>query len=65
MKSLLEVFIEEIEEWYENMNISQQNILIEIDKTKVFIVHGHDNGLKEEVARFIETLGLKPIILHE
>lgn len=32
---------------------------------KVFIVHGHDNGLKEEIARFIEKLGLEVIILHE
>lgn len=32
---------------------------------KVFIVHGHDNGLKEEVARFVEKLGLEVIILHE
>ncbi len=32
---------------------------------KVFIVHGHDELLKVRVARFIEKLGLKPIILHE
>lgn len=36
-----------------------------IDKTKVFIVHGRDNEAKLEVARFVEDLGLKPIILHE
>ena len=35
------------------------------DKTKVFIVHGHDNSAKQEVARFIESIGLDPIILHE
>lgn len=32
---------------------------------KVFIVHGHDNEVKETVARFIERLRLSPIILHE
>jgi hypothetical protein len=37
----------------------------ELDLTKVFIVHGHDDLLKNEVARFIEKLGLKAIILHE
>jgi len=31
----------------------------------VFIVHGHDVEAKESVARFIKTLDLKPIILHE
>lgn len=65
MKSLLEVFIEEIEEWDEHINAFNKDSLIEIDKTKIFIVHGHDNGLKQEVARFIEKLGLTPIILHE
>jgi len=31
----------------------------------IFIVHGHDETPKHEVARFIERLGLHPIILHE
>lgn len=35
------------------------------EKNKIFIVHGHDNGTKYEVARFIESLGLESIILHE
>jgi|ERR1039457_6281543 predicted nucleotide-binding protein len=32
---------------------------------KVFIVHGHDDGAREAVARFLERLGLQPVILHE
>jgi predicted nucleotide-binding protein len=32
---------------------------------KVFVVHGHDNELKEMTARFLEKLELEPIILHE
>lgn len=32
---------------------------------EVFIVHGHDNDVKENVASFLKELGLKPIILHE
>lgn len=35
------------------------------NKRKVFIVHGHDNEAKQEIARFIEHIGLEPIILHE
>jgi len=31
----------------------------------VFIVHGHDESVKNEVASFIRKLGLKAIILHE
>lgn len=33
--------------------------------SKVFIVHGHNHGVKEAVARFLERLGLDPVILHE
>ncbi|PZW43209.1 MULTISPECIES: TIR domain-containing protein [unclassified Pseudomonas] len=32
---------------------------------KVFIVHGHDDGARESVARFLERIGLEAIILHE
>ena len=35
------------------------------DSRKVFVVHGHDEGAREAVARFIEKLGFEPIILHE
>lgn len=36
-----------------------------IDKNRVFIVHGHDDAAREMVARFITTVGLEPVILHE
>lgn len=32
---------------------------------KVFVVHGHNHGFKETVARFLARLDLEPIILHE
>jgi predicted nucleotide-binding protein len=32
---------------------------------KVFIVHGHDEGMREGVARFLEQIGFRAIILHE
>lgn len=32
---------------------------------KVFLVHGHEHGTRETVARYIEKLGLKPVILDE
>jgi len=35
------------------------------NKRKVFIVHGRDNEVKQEVARFVGAVGLEPIILHE
>jgi predicted nucleotide-binding protein len=31
---------------------------------KVFIVHGHDQGLKTDVERFLHEVGLEPVVLH-
>ncbi|MCW8898766.1 MAG: nucleotide-binding protein [Flavobacteriales bacterium] len=66
-KGLIDIVIDEFE--------FKLNILItpldetfkktEKDKTKVFIVHGHDDSLKNDMARFIEKIGLEAIILHE
>ena len=36
-----------------------------MSSTKVFVVHGHAPGLRAEVARLIERLGLEPVILAE
>ena len=33
--------------------------------TKVFIVHGHDRAVKESTIRFVEKLGLTPIVFDE
>lgn len=56
----------------ESAEIISQDVKINIqsekmvkEKNKVFIVHGHDNETKQEVARFIESIGLETIILHE
>jgi len=32
---------------------------------EVFVVHGHDEAAREKIARFLERLQFKPIILHE
>ena len=34
-------------------------------KEKVFIVHGHDDAAKQEVARTLEKVGFEAVILHE
>jgi predicted nucleotide-binding protein len=31
----------------------------------VFVVHGHNEGVRESVARFLERLQLEPVVLHE
>ena len=47
---------------------SQDATMSRIEPTdfgRVFIVHGHDEAPRENVARFILSAGLEPVILHE
>ena len=68
--SILESMIDEIEEYWEEeeqptatSNTPQVNE--SIDTKKVFIVHGHDHGTRDAVARFLQVIELEPIILQE
>jgi len=47
------------------LDIKDSNIINKHNTNKVFIVHGHDEAVKTNVARFVEKLGLETIILHE
>jgi len=44
---------------------STETVLKSPFSRKIFIVHGHDDGARETVARFLERIGLEAIILHE
>ncbi|MGO8757184.1 MAG: TIR domain-containing protein [Terracidiphilus sp.] len=35
------------------------------DSRGIFVVHGHDHGTKDTVARFLTQMDLEPIVLHE
>lgn len=52
---------------YLTTEITEMNNTVENIKStdKIFIVHGHNEGVNQEVARTIEQLGLKSIILRE
>ncbi|GAT62536.1 TIR domain-containing protein [Paludibacter jiangxiensis] len=74
--SILDIIIDDIElssqkeEFITKPNqandISERmNKLVYEENHKVFVVHGHNNEIKQSVARIIDKLGLEPIILHE
>lgn len=48
-----------------NKDVKKVEITSKPKSKKVFIVHGHDEHIKERTARFIQKLGFEPIILHE
>ena len=64
----LEAILERLELIPEIQSLPQERSVSKTPVTKgnkIFIVHGHDESIKEATARFLEKLGLKPIILHE
>ncbi|QBR21042.1 TIR domain-containing protein [Bacillus licheniformis] len=66
MKNLFNSIKKEIQLFGDKEPIDNSDEEQVIEKTNnIFIVHGHDESMKSEVARTIESLGLHPIILHE
>ena len=65
--SMLEGLIQRLEEKKLDLGVTQPVPPKEkvADNNNIFIVHGRHNESKEAVARFLECLGLNPIILHE
>lgn len=67
--ALLNSWTEEVEEdWLESARASDDaNADDEVvhKSNRVFIIHGHDEAVRETVARFLEKLDFQPIILHE
>ncbi len=73
-KLILHIIVHDVSEtifYNGDKYIIEDNQLVKIegeiimDRSKVFIVHGHDTLAKTETARFIEKLGLEAVILHE
>lgn len=65
--SLLEGLVQHLEERKIDLGTSQPVSVKSTvtDNNNIFIVHGRHNESKEAIARFLECLGLKPIVLHE
>lgn len=66
LESLIDIIQESDEPAADDSIVAAENELEAVAfSDEVFIVHGHDNGSREAVARFLATLGLRPVILHE
>ena len=63
--SSLELILSSLEIYPEAPEQTRSTQSVSATGTEVFVVHGHDHGTKETVARFIEKLGLEAIVLHE
>jgi len=47
------------------MSPAKEPVPVDDGDRVIFVVHGHDDARKEEVARLLDRLGLRPVILHE
>lgn len=61
--------VEEAEDFYlkdseVSSSIGSNKVKLQTNN-KIFVIHGHDSGTKEAVARFLSQIGLEPIVLHE
>lgn len=60
------IFEDYLDEMNDNSVVVDNKVINEnYDYSKVFIVHGHDEALKQAVARLIEKQNIKAVILHE
>lgn len=71
-QALIESIIEQIEEYWPDDKPTLAPAANTVGTSEapvasscVFIVHGHDQGAKDAMARFVERVGLKPVILSE
>ncbi len=77
LANAIQIMIDELEiEQYQGTNSGMKNRKTKLsddvdnkkDKnynSKIFVVHGHNELMKQETARILEKLKLQPIILHE
>ena len=61
---LLASMIDEINEYWED-DTSTAKPFQATQPSTVFVIHGRDDDTKNTVARFLEKLDLRPVILHE
>lgn len=64
IRQLVIPFVRDYKDYVMANGATQNQLHIPLSN-KVFVVHGHDEGARESVARFLEKMDFKAIILHE
>lgn len=64
LQSAIKWLADEIEN-ADELSVTAPALSVPSFSQKIFIVHGHDEGARQTVARFIEKIGFEPIILSE
>ncbi len=62
--ALIDTMLEDLELSGSEQVQSREELPVQ-KSNRVFVVHGHDEEMRESVARVLAKLGLEPVILHE
>lgn len=65
VSQLIIPFARDYRHYIEANGAIESAITIPAKSDKIFIVHGHDTEARETVARFVEKIGLRAVVLHE
>lgn len=65
LRGLRETLQEKLDDMDDDAEMLPETERLETGSNRVFVVRGHDDAAKEQVARFLTKLDLEPIILHE
>jgi len=65
MLNLFNTMLEELNSFDESLKANETENPASINSRKIFVVHGHDEEMKQAVARTLEKLQLEAVILHE
>jgi predicted nucleotide-binding protein len=63
--NLIETMLEDLELSQAEVGARTASAVTPELSDRVFVVHGHDDGMEVAVARVLERLGLTPVVLHE
>lgn len=65
VRNLIIPFVRDYKQYIQSSGSTKLEVVLPVSNNKVFIVHGHDHGALQTVARFLEKNNFEAIILHE
>lgn len=65
VRNLIIPFVRDYKTYIQSQGQTKVELKMPVYNNKIFIVHGHDYGAQQSVARYLEKHGFEAIILHE
>lgn len=65
VRNLIIPFVRDYKQYIQSNGSTKLEVILPVSNNKIFIVHGHDHGALQNVARYLEKNAFQAIILHE